>query len=417
MGNRYQQAFYEIVESIEGIQASLGKARVANTPKQHMVNLSDVWKQSMEAQSDLTDLPITHRILMRTSQFLSQTGDYAYVLSKKNAGGQGLSSEEINQLEDLQAQAAELAGSLQEAEEEVMQGDLNWAELINRTGYQIADDDLSDLDNKFDGIRENLDQYPTLVYDGPFSDHIGQGEAKAITGEDITREQAKEIARDVLDERNVEENLEIIHDEKINGRIPAYSFRFENENKRYCVDISEQGGYLINIVGSQNAESEDIDLEEAQNRARKYLAEIGYDNMVPTSDEIVDNIAYISLAYREDDIIYYPDLINVQVALDEGQIIGVEALSYLISHHQRSPEEPELTEEEVREIVNLDTIENIRPAVIPTDGKREILVYEVKGSIGEGEDRENYLIYINADNGIEEEIFHIIETERGTLTI
>ena len=404
-----------MVENVERVQVLLGKAKVANSPNQYMLNLSEVWKEAMEAQSDLTNLPISHRILMRTSRYLNQTGDYAYSLARKNAEGRGLSTEEINQLEDLQTQAVELTESLHEVEREVMDGNINWREMVNRTGYQISDDELQGIENQFDGIRENLDQYPALIYDGPFSAHIGEGEPRGLTGEEVSRGEAEEKAREALDEDD--ENLELIHDEMVSGRFRAYSFRFENDNVRYCVDISEKGGHLVNLVGSQNVENNDLNLEQVYDHAQEYLAEIGYENMVPTSGESRGNIAYVSLAYEEDDIIYYPDTIVVQVSQADGQIIGVEASKYLYSHHDREVQEPEISEDEVEDFVQLDNIDNIRQALIPTEFEEEIFTYEVEGSIGEGDERERYLIYVNAENGIEEEIFHIIDTERGKIVI
>ena len=52
-------------------------------------------------------------------------------------------------------------------------------------------------------------------------------------------------------------------------------------------------------------------------------------------------------------------------------------------------------------------------AIIPTEWKTEILCYEFKGKV---EDRE-FLVYINAENGREEDILVINNTPNGTLTM
>ena len=52
-------------------------------------------------------------------------------------------------------------------------------------------------------------------------------------------------------------------------------------------------------------------------------------------------------------------------------------------------------------------------AIIPTEYKTEILCYEFKGTV---EDK-TFLIYINAQNGNEENIYILIEDENGMLTI
>ena len=59
------------------------------------------------------------------------------------------------------------------------------------------------------------------------------------------------------------------------------------------------------------------------------------------------------------------------------------------------------------------TVENQRMAVIPLDDKTERYCYEFKGKV---EDKQ-FLVYINAETGAEEEILILLETPGGTLTI
>ena len=52
-------------------------------------------------------------------------------------------------------------------------------------------------------------------------------------------------------------------------------------------------------------------------------------------------------------------------------------------------------------------------AIIPTEFKTEILCYEFKGNV----DGKDFLVYINAENGREEDILIITNTPNGTLTM
>ena len=52
-------------------------------------------------------------------------------------------------------------------------------------------------------------------------------------------------------------------------------------------------------------------------------------------------------------------------------------------------------------------------AIIPTKWKTEILCYEFKGKVDDTE----FLVYINADTGKEENILVILDTPNGTLTM
>ena len=110
----------------------------------------------------------------------------------------------------------------------------------------------------------------------------------------------------------------------------------------------------------------------------------------------------------------YPDLIKVKVALDNGEILGVETTGYLNTHHERNNLTQKITKEEAKKNLN-SNLEIISEglAVIPTEWRTEILCYEFKGKV-EGTE---FLVYINAENGKEESILVIINTPNGTLTM
>ena len=110
----------------------------------------------------------------------------------------------------------------------------------------------------------------------------------------------------------------------------------------------------------------------------------------------------------------YPDLIKVKVALDNGEVLGIETTGYLNNHTQRDISKISMTKEEAKKSLNKELqIESEGLAVIPTEWQTEILCYEFKGKV---EDRE-FLVYINADNGREEDILIITNTPNGTLTM
>ena len=52
-------------------------------------------------------------------------------------------------------------------------------------------------------------------------------------------------------------------------------------------------------------------------------------------------------------------------------------------------------------------------AIIPTEWQTEILCYEFKGKVNDKE----FLLYINAENGREEDILIITDTGNGVLTM
>ena len=128
----------------------------------------------------------------------------------------------------------------------------------------------------------------------------------------------------------------------------------------------------------------------------------------------MSGIVTINYAYLENDIVVYSDLIKLKVALDNGEVLGIETTGYLNNHTERNTSNVKISMEDARNVLNKDlNIMSEGMAIIPTEFKTEILCYEFKGKV---DDRE-FLVYINAENGREENIFIIKNTPNGTLTM
>ena len=180
------------------------------------------------------------------------------------------------------------------------------------------------------------------------------------------------------------------------------------------LSISKKGGHMVSMNANREVNSEVISQEEADEKGKAFLEAKGFKNMKETYYLKQEGIVTINYAATQNDVVMYPDLIKVKVALDNGEILGVETTGYLNNHIQRDVSHINITKEEAKKSLNKDLqIESEGLAVIPTEWKTEILCYEFKGKV---EDRE-FLVYINADNGREEDILIITNTPNGTLTM
>ena len=126
------------------------------------------------------------------------------------------------------------------------------------------------------------------------------------------------------------------------------------------------------------------------------------------------NVVTVNYAYNDNGVIVYPDLIKVKIALDNGEILGIETTGYLNSHKEREFNGPQITLEEAKAKIN-DKLEIMSEnmAIIPTEWKTELVCYEFKWKLEEKE----FLVYINAETGKEEDILVILDTPGGTLTV
>ena len=199
--------------------------------------------------------------------------------------------------------------------------------------------------------------------------------------------------------------------EKALAKCDAVLF-LDDENMN--ISISKKGGHVIYMNTNREVNAEILSQEEATQKGKEFLENKGFSNMQETYYITQEGITTINYAYMQDDVIAYPDLIKVKVALDNGDILGIETTGYLNNHTERDIHNIQITSEEAKENLNPKLeLTSERLAIIPTEWQTEILCYEFKGNV----DDKEFLVYINADTLQEEKIYILLNTPGGTMAI
>ncbi|NLJ41580.1 MAG: germination protein YpeB [Clostridiales bacterium] len=411
--NLYQKSFYELVGRVDNIESGLSKMMVTGDKGQSIVMLSDVWRQADSASSDLGQLPLRHMALDKTSKFLGQLSDYCRYLTIKAGQGRPLSIKDGDNLKELHNSSIKLSNELKVLESDVNAGTVSWQKIMAYGNKSLEDVEKDIVTKQFTKIEETSIEYPTLIYDGPFSETLLRGKQLNLPGSNISYSEAERIARGFIGNKRInraQKGAETM------GDIETWGVTVETKDSEgpYHLSITKKGGKIISVVSEGVVEKPTMSYKESVGRAKEFLDKNGFKNMVSTYGQFNDGVAVINFAYEEGDTIIYPDLIKVKISLATGNLMGFEALNYLTAHRERHLESPKLSIEEARKLVNKNLeITSERLAVIPSKGGNEIQCYEFKGKFG-GED---FIVYINSDTGTEEDILKILNTENGTMVI
>lgn len=416
--NKYNMAFFELVDYVQNVETYLAKALISTTPEHGAETLTNVWREASVAQSCLSQLPINSHELENTSKFLNQVSDYSYSLSRKNISGQGLSQEDLKNIKELHTYSLELENTLNQLSTDLNNGRIKWGELKDEGTKAFATQVSSITKDSFSNLEENFHEYSGLIYDGAFSEHITSSEKKGLTGEDIDEEKAKEIVKTFYGEEKIK-NIDS-NGFSENAEIPSFDFNVkmkENDNTA-TISISKKGGHVIFANYNKTVSTEIISQEKANEIAKDFLDKHGYTNMKETYYLKQNGIVTINYAYTQNNtnnqqVTIYPDLIKVKVALDDGSVLGIETSGYLNSHTTRAISTDIISKEKAKDVLNKDLqIESENLAIIPTKWNTEVLCWEFKGKVEDNE----FLVYINAKTGKEEDILIIVNTPDGTLT-
>nr|WP_242851726.1 germination protein YpeB [Caloranaerobacter sp. TR13] len=420
LNNEYQRLFYDMKDNVENVQVNLSKVLLAESKDLNILLLSQIWQNALTAQEKLSQMPVSHKDLSKTEKFLNQAADYCYSLIQAYLDGKPITSKQRHALFALQDNASYLADELSNLHNKIMKGRLNFNLVRRREDRQLDKANENIMDARLTKFEEKItNNYPELIYDGPFSDQVLNVKPRGLGGKVVSVSEAKDIAKKFIGVKKVRKITKFEEGKKSNAaNISAYTFSISPENaskeRAIYISVSKKGGKVIWMMNPRPVDRKKLSVNDALKYAKKFLEEKGYKGMEPNYSLKFDGVVLFNFAYKDNNVTVYADNIKVKVALDNGEIVGFDAAAYLKSHYDRDLPKPKLTEEQARDKVKLDfDIENVRLALIPKNGIKEVLCYEFKGKYKGS----NFIVYINAETGKEEKILKVIRDENGILMI
>ena len=437
LANSRRHAFAELSTGLNELDADLQKGIYATSPAMLTSLCTQIFGKAMSAQMALGELPYGSIELEQTAAFLAKTGDYAAALSRSAAVNGGCTEEEREGLRGLSAAASALSAQVAALQSDLWAGaatleDVEAAEARQRVGRAqtgrfgkgVKLREIVALRRDAEGggqevagsvyqtIESDFPELPSLIYDGPFSEHIAGRTARVLEGRPIvTQDEARLAAAKFLDLKPDIFTLVSAGE----GKLPTYGFSAAVDGGELYVEVTQAGGLVMQVISSRAAGTPVLSREKAVAKAMEFLEKRGYPAMRESYFIDQGGILTINFAAVQDEVICYPDLVKVSIALDTGRVVGFESEGYLMNHTLRSFPVLSVSEEEARDVVSPAlTVLSQQLSLIPTGGEYEVLCHEFKCRNEEGQ---HILVYVNAQTGQEEKILILLEDESGTLVI
>lgn len=390
---------------MSSINTNLTKGLYANTTPMLSSMAISLTRDAASAKNSLSALPLSDTQLDNMLKFLSQVGAFVSTLDRKLSLGEPITSEERNQLKQLIDVSQKLLSELDTITQGVEDGSVSFKQA-GSTLQKSADQSVQ-IDSAFGDAEQTLTDYPTLIYDGPFSDHILNQTPKTLEEKsDVSKEKALEIASDFI---GIDKST-LRFDSETNGVIETYNFFVDSIN----ISVCKKGGAVLYLLGSSNAGESVISPEQAVENAKNFLSAKGYKNMKESYYSTQDGICTVNFAYENEGVICYPDLIKLSVSLETGNIISFDARGYIMNHTDRPPIQSKISADEAKmSVSDYLTVMSSRLAVIPTDYKTEKTAYEFHCKTP---DEQEVLVYIDVLTAKEDDILLLLYSDGGILT-
>ena len=394
---RIENLYHRIDDDLNDVDVSLSKLSAASSPRQSVLLLGDVWRSTGSAGAAMALLPLSHADSAGMCQFITRCGDYAQALMGRVLQGKALTDDDRRQLQDMRTACAQIR---QMAGEAIQSGDFVAADNVDGGCYEQQSEAA-------------ISEYPTLIYDGPFSESAENQAPQSDPGERITAQQAEAAAGRLFPGGKVTATA------YVPGSLPVYELTVDTADRgQVSLSLTEQGGQLLAFMGTpagdKNDPPSDQESERLKQAALSFLQELGVEDPAAAYAQYYQGVAVLNFAPRQEGVILYSDLVKVYLDRDTGEVMGMDARNYRLNHRPRSLPRPQITEQQAADYVSGSLrIEQIALALIPLTEQTEVLCYEFKATQSET----FYIVYINALTGEEEQIFEVINSEEGDLVV
>lgn len=392
----YRGTLLAAMTQMEQVRLNIDKALVSQDEGQSARLIGRISSEAAAVQGGLSALPLAHSAMGDAVKLCNQLSDYAESLLAR--ADDSLRPEDADLLTDLSHACDALLSVLRKAYGQMETGQLRFA----AEDVYMADADA--VNRPLESAAESID-YPTLIYDGPFSDVISEGAPQGLGEGQVTREEAVRLAAEFVNAPAEDAAFA----QESGGSIPAYDVAVRRGDATLHLAVTRQGGKILWMFPETAGYAPKYGLEESKQAAADFLAAHGYGEMRLTFWQMYGGMATLSYAALQDGVTLYPDLVKVQVRLDTLETVGLEARHYLSSHRERQGLTPELSREQAEKAVSERlTVSDARLCVIPLN-RQEYLCWEFTGTYAGAA----YYVYIDAHTGEQRDIQRLVVTEGG----
>ena len=397
---QHQREMSEITDAMAGIEVNLAKLLIASGAQRSVELLGETALLAQHVESGLSRLPLSYDTAGSAMKFVGQMGEYTLALASEVSGGGMIGSDDESRITGMLTACRALNTHLIQAGGQMYGGPLDGADVYDGGAWQ---------DELLSGGGEM--EYPALIYDGPFSDGRTQGRALGLTGERVTREQARSAAA-----RYAGVTPDRVSDAADSGGLfEAFGFAARTDAGTLNVQVTGQGAHLLYMVPEEARYEARYSQEDCLRSAGVWLADVGFGAMELCFVQQYDGMVVANFAALQDGVLLYPDQVKVQVSMQTGTVVGAECSQYLSNHTHRTALTPQVTQQEAREMLS-DRLEvtAARLCVIPLEDKQtERLCWSFEGMFA----GDRYFVFVDAANGGVLDILRMQLTQSGEMAV
>lgn len=303
------RAFEETVSAVDMLDSALKKSLYATDSAMRSRLCAEAFAGALAAETAMATLPFSTQELEQLTAFLNYAGDYAYTLGRQTAGP---GEEQLAFLAELSTAATQFSQKLKELQGGINSGELLMDSLQQPLGNVNENSDAGLLSASMLEYENGLEELQMPDYEGKYN-AAERSDEGGLDDDEMKALAARFAGVDVQQLKN------------------EYSYGDESGRKCYSVGesficVSPAG---VESIGQSRLVGEAlIDAAQAEQTARQYLKDHGFENLSLSEKTQNGYITVMEYAVNENGILWPDNYIKIGIAMDDGSVYSFNALSY-----------------------------------------------------------------------------------------
>ena len=189
----YASSYYSMVDNVNNLAVDISKYSNLTTTQSKLSTLQDMMLDCNYILAGLSVLPIEEQNVVSATKFFNQVNGLCEAYSVKLTKGLTLTSEEELMFDKIGLVVGKIKANFNEQSYGMYDTGFNF---VDATFFD--DSGMNELSAGMGDLTADSIEYPSMIFDGPFSTALETKQVKGLTGKEISKEQAKQYLTDTV---------------------------------------------------------------------------------------------------------------------------------------------------------------------------------------------------------------------------
>lgn len=318
---QYTNRMTDASGKLTDLQESVQQATVFKDEKAQEKPLEDIWRLSSEIKTDIASLPLSKEFTTEWMNYLGRLGDFAKLKSQQKVTDdkwQNVTAQVSSNLDEFANEWENVTTDLLRQGEPFSQ----WKEEIE--SVEASDSGWSGIAKQVKGYTES--DFPLTASE---SDKQRIKDLKSIDDTPKTEQEVVDRMKEMFPKFT---NARLITStSKPGSPYPFYHIQFNEGIRSGYADFTKKGGHLLSLLVERPIGTDRISQADMKEKAIKSAKSFGFKDVeliVTRENHLVWHVVFVRIE-PENKARIYADAIQMKLAKDDGEILGVNTMEYI----------------------------------------------------------------------------------------